>query len=327
MSEEFSRRRFFRSFRGVAGAGAVGAAALQTRPRAAGQTSLQVPIPSSTLVPTAGRPIRPQKVLLWENTRKEIRQALAAGDLKAAIVPTGSTEQHNEHLALICDIACATMVSQQAALQLYPKVTVSTPCPVGYSPYHMARKGTLTLRKETFRAYAFDVIKSLRAHGIRTVLVVNGHGGNHQLLQDSLTQWRQKLGITLDAVSYWNGYTDEDFKKHQDTGAGVSHAAEFETSLLKAAFPDRVRSFTMQEYDKADLRYQSESDLSPEVMEFLKPFKIAGENSHDRNRQEQALLGTEEKGQALIVIATRFVAHRVEAMIAATERGTPWPAV
>ena len=121
--------------------------------------------------------VHPQKVLLWERTRKEVREALQSGDLKAAIVPTGSTEQHNEHLALITDAACATLFAQQVALQLYPQVTVSTPCPVGYSPYHMARKGTLTLRKETFLAYVFDVIESLTAHGIGTILVVNGHGG------------------------------------------------------------------------------------------------------------------------------------------------------
>ena len=323
MNGKLSRRRFFRSLQG---AGAVGVLALEANAPAASQSSLYVPVPSSPLVAAGDHPIRPQRVLLWENTRKEVREALAKGDLKAAIVPTGSTEQHNEHLALICDIACSTMVAQQAALQLYPKVTVSTPCPVGYSPYHMARKGTLTVRKETFRAYVFDVIKSLLAHGIRTILVVNGHGGNHSVLQDALPGWRKELGITLDAVSYWNGYTDEDYEKYLDSGARTSHAAEFETSLLMAAFPDRVRPFTMEEYDQADLKYESESDLSPEVLEFLKPFKIAGANSADRTRQEQARLATVTKGEALIAIATRFVAGRIEAMMAATEKDAPWPA-
>ena len=67
-----------------------------------------------------GQYVHPDRVLLWENTRKEVREALQSGDLKAAIVPTGSTEQHSEHLALCTDFAMATFVSQQAALQLYP---------------------------------------------------------------------------------------------------------------------------------------------------------------------------------------------------------------
>ena len=40
-----------------------------------------------------------KSVLLWENQRRYIREALDAGTLRGAIVPTGSTEQHNEHLA------------------------------------------------------------------------------------------------------------------------------------------------------------------------------------------------------------------------------------
>ena len=132
------------------------------------------------------RYVNPSRVMLGECTRKEIRQALQNGNLKAAIIPIGATEQHNEHLSLDLDIVLSTFISQQAALQLYPQVTVAPPCPVGYSPYHMARQGTLTLRKETLRAYIFDVAESLKTHGIRTILVVNGHGGNHGLLRDVL---------------------------------------------------------------------------------------------------------------------------------------------
>jgi creatinine amidohydrolase len=255
-----------------------------------------------------------KRVLLWECTRKEIREALAAGRLKAAIVPTGSTEQHNEHLAMICDTACATLVSQEAALSLYPQVMVATPCPIGYSPYHMERPGTLWIRPETFLGYVHDVINSLKTHGIRTVYIVNGHAGNHKFLQDALPEWRQEFKITLDANSYWNGYTAEDFKKYLQSNAGVSHAAEFETSLLLAAFPERVRRFTLEEYDRAKLDFDQETVLTP-----------PGENARDRARQEQALLATAEKGQAMIAIAIRFVARKLQQMIAATEASKPWP--
>ena len=156
------------------------------------------------------RYINPDRVMLGENTRKEVRQALQSGRLKAAIVPIGAIEQHNEHLALNVDIVVSTFLARQAALQLYPQVVVAPGCPVGYSPYHMAREGTLTLRKETLRAYLFDVVQSLKTHGIATILVVNGHGGNHGLLRDVLPEWRRRLGVVLDEVSYASGLTDEE---------------------------------------------------------------------------------------------------------------------
>ena len=342
MSQLSSRRGFFRSFRKAAALAAAGAGAV--RGTAFSQGSVSLPLPSSSTVRSGEGYLNPQKVLLWENTRKEMREALESGRVKAAIVPTGSTEQHNEHLALICDTACATLVAQQAALKLYPQVTVSTPCPLGYAPYHMARKGTLTLRKETFLAYVSDVLASLKTHGISTILVVNGHNGNHALLRDNLVEWRKKLGLILDSETYISAYTDDELAKFLDSyrllkegkldtiarKTGMSHASELETSILLAAYPERVRSFTMEEYDRAKLEY--ESNLSPEVMEYLKPFTKEGwpkgpnpENARDRARQEQALFATREKGERLITIATDFIAGKLARMIEAAEKGRPWP--
>src|SRR5512136_1441434 len=145
MNSRHSRRSFFLSMSAAAAAPAL--AGMQvTR---AGNTYLQE-----------------RKVLLYECTRKEIREALEHGRLKAAIVPTGSTEQHNEHLAMIHDTASALLVAQKAALQLYPQAVVTTPVPVGISPHWMERKGTLTLRPETFLAIVFDICESLKVHGL-----------------------------------------------------------------------------------------------------------------------------------------------------------------
>ena len=165
------------------------------------QASSSLPLPSSSLARVNDHYIDPRKVLLWESTRKEIREALESGRLQAAIVPTGSTEQHNEHLAMIQDTASAVLIAQEAALQLYPQAIVSTPVPVGISPHWMERKGTLTLRPETFLAMVFDICDSLRTHGIRTIFIVNGHGGNDQPLKSHLAEFRAKLGVNIDACS------------------------------------------------------------------------------------------------------------------------------
>ena len=288
--------------------------------------------------------VNPDRVLLWENTRKEVREALQSGRLKAAFVPAGSTEQHGEYLPLGTDFMMATFLSQQAALQMYPKVIVATPCPVGHAPYHMGRKGTLTLRRETFQAFVFDVIESLTAHGIRTILVVNGHGGNQAPLQDALPEWREKLGITLDFLEVSQAYTEELLLEHMQShreakegalsdveASALSHASEMETSRMIAAFPGQVRRVTMEEYDEAGLDY--ESDLSPDVKKFYERHYgegqwrkgVAGENNaRDRARHQQALLATAEKGEPMVASSTRFIVDRMQQMIEATESGLPW---
>ena len=46
-----------------------------------------------------------EEVRLWKLTRRHVRQRLEQGLIKGAILPTGSTEQHNEHLAMEHDTA------------------------------------------------------------------------------------------------------------------------------------------------------------------------------------------------------------------------------
>ena len=333
MKTPINRRRFFHSSGAALTTGAVASSMFGTATRpASAQSPGALPIDSTPLVKVGGRVVNPQKVLLWENTRKEIRDWLASGRLKAAVLPTGSVEQHNEHMAMVADIAISTLIAQQIALQLYPQVIIAPPSPCGYAPYHMARKGTITLRKETFQAYIFDVLDSLKAHGIRTMLVLNGHGGNHAPIQEALSGWRKELGITLDADSYWNGIPTEFRQKVMTAKKPTSHAGEFETSIYMAAFPGRLRHFTMEAYDAANLDY--ETGFTPEVEKFLRrdgrTFKdgrinVDGYNAADRRRQKEALLARAETGEALLSKATESFAERLTEMIAATESGKPWP--
>jgi len=291
--------------------------------------------------------IRPDRVFLGENTRKEIRHALEQGQLKAALIPLGAIEQHNEHLTLNVDIVISTFLCQQTALQMHPQVTVAPGCPVGYSPYHMARKGTLTLRKETLQAYLYDVICSLKTHGMQTVLTMNGHGGNTNLLSELLPQWREELDMTLDEISYFpalnNDSRAEILQGYHDLKDGrldtvarqtaLNHASEEETALMLAICPERVRPVTMEEYDQKNLDYAH--SLTDRVRTYLEPFSKEGwpqaganpENPRDRARQEDALNATTAKGEQLIGIFTRYIADHLQQMIQATEAGDTWPPV
>jgi creatinine amidohydrolase len=256
------------------------------------ETSLQI-------VRAGDRYVHPRKVLLWECTRKEIREALESSRLKAAIVPTGSTEQHNEHLAMIQDTASALLLAQNAALQLYPEVIVATPVPVGISPYWMERKGTLTLKPETFLAVAYDICESLKSHGLKSILILNAHGGNNNPLKSHVSEWREKLGIQLEACSYWEAYTKENAASYMQSGMSMipGHSAEFETSFALAAFPERVHREGV-DYSKVKLNLKSSKD-----------------EEEDRTFYHDSLLATAEKGEALIRIATNWVAEKMRRMI------------
>ena len=243
--------------------------------------------------------INPRKVLLYESTRKEFREAIEGGALQVVIVPTGSTEQHNEHLAMINDTASVTLIAQKAALLLYPKVMVATPVPVGISPHWMDRKGTLTLKRETFLAVVFDICESLQTHGVKNILVLNGHGGNVAPLRQSVPEFARKLGIRIETNSYWDAFTPEIVKKYMVSGKAPGHAAEFETSFAMAAFPERVR------WEGVDY-----AKIKPHL-NIKDPKSAVQEEEFAR----EARLATTAKGEAMIDIAVKWTAGRLRQMI------------
>jgi creatinine amidohydrolase len=241
-----------------------------------------------------------RKVKLWESTRKEFRERLESGALKALIVPTGSTEQHNEHLAMIHDTASVSLVAELAALRLFPQAMVATPVSIGISPHWMDRKGTLSLRKETFLAVVYEICESLKTHGVRNILVLNGHGGNVAPLQEAVPQFREKLGINVQFNSYWDAYTPEIIGKYMESNKAPGHAAEFETSFAMAAFPERIH------WEGVDYQKIKGS------LDIKSPASAKQEEEFAR----EARLATTAKGEAMMTIAVEWVAARIEKLIA-----------
>jgi creatinine amidohydrolase len=242
-------------------------------------------------------------VFLWEMTRRYVREGIDAGRIRGAIVPTGSTEQHNEHLHMIHDTASALHVSAKAARLFHPAVLVATPLAIGVSEHWMDHKGTLTTRPEIFTALLYDVCDSLKRHGLQRILIINGHAGNIRPVRDQMAEFREKLGIDVRFHSYWEAYTPELVQVQMESNRCPGHAAEFETSFALAAFPERVE-WEGVEYDRAKLTIRN-----PEQAE------------RDRMFHTEARLATAAKGQAMIDVAVTWVADRMRDMLEGD--GTP----
>ncbi len=237
-------------------------------------------------------------VRLEENTRRAIRRALAAGTLRAAIVPVASTEQHNEHLALNHDTQATLWLACKAAEAVFPAAVVTPPISIGLSEHWMEHPGTLTLTPETFAQVVFEVCHSLRRHGVTRIMILNGHGGNRRTLERNLENFRRRLGARLVLCSYWEAYTAETIPRTLVTGECPGHAGEFETSVALAAFPDAVHAL-VEPYPESELRISEPSHAAD-----------------DRRFFAGAQHASREKGLLLLEIAVRWLTTRLGELLA-----------
>lgn len=199
----------------------------------------------------------PHEVMLPRLTRREFREALQAGKFQTAILATASNEQHSEHLPMDFDLIAVTHIARGAAAALYPQVIVTVPMAIGISEHHMIHKGTISAKPGGWLAVIYDAVESLARHGIRNILILNGHGGNSASIKASLDQWRLHFklmdpGLNLHFASYWDLIPVDFLHKHMKTRVIPGHAKEFETSLAFALIPDQVRQTAMREHTDPD---------------------------------------------------------------------------
>ena len=175
--------------------------------------------------------------ILSEMTWQDAKDAFAQTEL--AIIPTGSFEQHGPHMTFEVDTARAYGFGKLLAERMHPRVILAPPISFGVSYHHMKFPGTITLRADTFQSIIYDVVWSLREHGIKQFFIVNGHGGNKSSLGVVDEKMRHELGVQI----AWSSFTllaVESRKWYAKTDM-TGHACEGETSQVMYLAPHIVR--------------------------------------------------------------------------------------
>lgn len=179
----------------------------------------------------------PEAFLLSDMTWEDAQKAVARAEL--AIIPTGSFEQHGPHLTFETDTVRAYNFGKLLAQQHYPRVLLSPPVTFGVSYHHMKFPGTITLRAETFQAIVYDVVWSLREHGMHQFILLNGHGGNVPSLNVVMGKLRRELEVNV----AWMSFTSLGKRVSQEKIKSPikGHACENETSQAMYLAPHLVR--------------------------------------------------------------------------------------
>jgi creatinine amidohydrolase len=185
-------------------------------------------------------------------TREQIRRLAPEA---VAVVPVGATEQHGPHLPVGTDTFAVSHIAWAAAEATAGRATVVvTPTlPFGSSHHHLPFGGTISFSTETYYRAVREIVESLIGTGFRAVLLLNGHGGNRDIIGLVARDLSQTHPVHLAAASYWeiaHGALAE--TAWGRTGDVPGHAGAFESSLVLALRPDAVVE-TLPHRDEAEI--------------------------------------------------------------------------
>lgn len=158
---------------------------------------------------------------------------------EVAVLPMGATEPHNLHLPYGTDTFESVEIAGracEAAFHRGARVVMLPAVPYGTETNLMAFPLAMNLNPSTLGLVIGDLVASLDRHGIRKLLILNGHGGNDfkPLLRELFGKTRVHLFLCD-----WFRAIGGDVQKQVFDEPG-DHAGEMETAFGLAYFPQLV---------------------------------------------------------------------------------------
>lgn len=245
-------------------------------------------------------------VLFHEMTRQQINEVAQRA---IAVLPTAATEQHGPHMAVGTDTLLVTTVAEraaQAAADTVP-VVITPPLSFGSSHHHYPFGATLSLTSEVFAGVVRDVLTGLVRDGFQRLVVLNGHGGNKDLVGAASQDLVNRYGkpATVASCNYWD-LAKPALAKAELMPAGriPGHAGHFETSAVLA-----LRSDLVDEEARSKTQDQSAATSGLDVDLTGAVVQTYGTWAHGPGHTDDPKAATAELGRRMLDIIIEQVAR------------------
>lgn len=183
----------------------------------------------------------------WEElTWKEFPEAVARSK-GVCILALGVLEKHGNHLPLGTDVLnvhkLACLAAEKESAIVFPQFYFGQI----YEAQHM--QGTVAIRPNLMLELLENVCDEIGRNGFRKILIVNGHGGNTNMLEFflQLMLYRKKNYVVYLAGWWPRKPEDQEFYRNLMETKEHGHACECETSYSLANFPELVKMDSISE--------------------------------------------------------------------------------
>ena len=241
--------------------------------------------------------------LTWMEYQERVRD-----DQAPVFLPVGALEQHGPHLPLGTDAILSAAVAQGVA-----GVTSGLVAPALAYGYKSQPKcgggqhfpGTTSLDAMTLAHTVRDTVREFARHGVKKLVIVNGHYENQWFLIEGIDLAMRELGktpLTIMRLEYWDFFTAPTLAKAFPDGFpgyALEHAAVLETSMMLHYHPELVRLDRIPNDPPANF---PPYDIYPTRTEWVPPSGVLS----------SAKSATKEKGTAMVHELTTLIGAAVK---------------
>ena len=106
-------------------------------------------------------------------------------------------------MPLDVDVKLASSVCLGAGERAPEEMLVLPPVSYGYCHHVMDFPGTINIEPTTFVRLLLDITRSVAYHGFKRIIIVNGHGSNHPLVEQAGRQTCLQTDALCCTLSWW----------------------------------------------------------------------------------------------------------------------------
>lgn len=224
---------------------------------------------------------------------------------KVLILPLGAIEQHGPHLPTGTDTQIASALAAALEQALPSELVLCPTLAFGASNHHLDFGGTLSISAALYTELLVNLVDSAVKSGFQKIVLLNGHGGNITPAKQALSVLSSQLDKdpppNIALVTYWEIAGKPFAGQPPMESPALSHACEYETSLMLHLFPETVHKNRIERCQRPPMNNYVgwEDDLPYRGVSIMKPTAFISSNGSSGEPQ----LGTAEKGNFLFTAA------------------------
>lgn len=232
------------------------------------------------------RPIPYLAELSWVEARDVLAQH------PVGLLPVGAIEAHGPHLPLDTDVIIAIATARRAAERLSDQAIPAIVLPaIHYTVSFVGTSfpGTSPVDVDAFTAYLTGVLTNAATQGYRGLIVCNAHLEPAHVECIQVACKHAEVTTEIPVRSFDQRSPENAARLSNEFQAGARHAGSYETSILLAVAPDRVRRDAMENLEPvwidlpAKLRAGARTfaDAGAELGYFGDPAKATAAEGHE----------------------------------------------
>lgn len=183
------------------------------------------------------------KIKIAELTSEESR--LFLNEDAVVLLPMGSLEDQGTHAPMgdYLGAECVAMDIARAARAEGVPTFVAPVIPFGGADYFGSTHGGIALSHATLVAVLDDIFACLTRHGLKKILIINGHGGNVPALTEVTLRWRHKAGVFAPSMYLWQISYEllKEILGPEKAAASSGHGGDPLTSIGLHYYPEILR--------------------------------------------------------------------------------------